>query len=86
MRIFLHSRKIDTFAHEMILLYVLRCVGVREYDCHIQLFEDISGICVVESFVYVMNRKLGTDLSFFSDGQGIQIILHGKVVYETNIL
>lgn len=85
-KIFLHSKRIDTFFYEVLLVHILSCVGIKGYKCCIQLFEAVSDICILQCFIYSLNRKLDVGLKIHLDEKKIRITLEDRAIYETDIL
>lgn len=85
-RIFVCSKRVDTFVYELLIVYVLGCIGIEKCSCHIQLFEEVDDICILESLIYVLNRSFDVNLELLSNGGRIEITLQNKVIYATNIV
>lgn len=84
-KVFVNSRRVD-FAYELILGYVLGCVGIEEYDCKVYLFDEIDDLCVLKNLIFAIDEKFNIELKAFSKDSRIMISLEGKIVYETTIM
>ncbi|AFN83926.1 hypothetical protein EROM_101110 [Encephalitozoon romaleae SJ-2008] len=84
-KVFVNSRKVD-FAYELILGYVLGCVGIEEYDCKVYLFDEIDDLCVLKNLIFAIDEKFNIELKASSEDGRIMIALRGKIVYETTAM
>ncbi|KAG5860287.1 hypothetical protein KMI_02g03800 [Encephalitozoon hellem] len=84
-KVFVNSKKVD-FAYELILGYVLGCVGIEEYDCKVYLFDDIDDLCVLKNLVFAIDERFNIDLKLLLENNRMAISLGKRTIYETTII
>ncbi|KMV65274.1 hypothetical protein M970_101150 [Encephalitozoon cuniculi EcunIII-L] len=84
LKVFVNSKRVD-FAYELVFGYALGCIGIKEYDCRVYLFEDADDLCVLKSLIFAIGEEFNAGLKIFLDDGRVIMSLGEKIIYETTI-
>ncbi|KAH9411445.1 hypothetical protein HK407_05g09640 [Ordospora pajunii] len=80
-KIFEAGRRIE-FGYEFLIEYVLMCAGIIEYECKVDVLEEVGGACLLKGVLHAIDDEYRLGLSVQLNGNDVMVEMGGKVIYE----
>jgi hypothetical protein len=78
------SRKMDGFMYELLVMHVLDVLGIRRYMLSIQVFEDVSDLCLLKNLICAIECRYKAGLELVC-GEALSLIFNSQVIYTSEI-
>ena len=83
-KVFESGRRIE-FGYEFLVEYVLMCAGIVEYECKVDVFEEIDGACLLKGVLYAIDDEYKLGVNVQLNGNDVKVEVGEKVVYEMRV-